>query len=80
MRQYRLKEIQLKETKEIEKIFCNKCGREIAMNHGRLEEDILEVEKRWGYFSQKDNQVDAFDLCEACYDEFVAAFVIPIGE
>ena len=35
MRQYKLKE-----TKEINKIFCNKCGKEIAMNHGRLEEDV----------------------------------------
>ena len=32
------------------KIVCNKCGREIT------NEDILEVEKRWGYFSNnKDN-------------------------
>ncbi len=75
MRQYRIKE-----TKEVDKIFCNKCGREIAMKGNRLEEDILEVEKRWGYFSKKDNQVDSFDLCEQCYDEFVAAFTIPIGE
>lgn len=75
MRQYRMKE-----TKEVDKIFCNKCGREIAMRGGRLEEDILEVEKRWGYFSKKDNQVDSFDLCEQCYDELVAAFAIPIGE
>jgi Fe2+ or Zn2+ uptake regulation protein len=75
MRQYKLKE-----TKEINKIFCNKCGKEIAMNHGRLEEDVLSVDKRWGYFSNKDNQVDSFDLCEKCYDEFVATFTIPIGE
>lgn len=75
MRQYKLKE-----TKEINKIFCNKCGKEIAMTHGRLEEDVLSVDKRWGYFSNKDNQVDSFDLCEKCYDEFVATFTIPIGE
>ena len=75
MRQYKLKE-----TKDINKIFCNKCGKEIAMNHGRLEEDVLSVDKRWGYFSNKDNQVDSFDLCEKCYDEFVATFTIPIGE
>ena len=50
------------------------------MNHGRLEEDVLSVDKRWGYFSNKDNQVDSFDLCEKCYDEFVATFTIPIGE
>ncbi len=75
MRQYILKE-----TKEVGKIFCNKCGREIAVHQGRPEEDVLEVEKRWGYFSDKDNRVDSFDLCEKCYDEFVATFSIPIGE
>lgn len=75
MRQYNLKE-----TKEISKIICNKCGREIAAINGRLEEDVLSVDKRWGYFSEKDNQLDSFDLCEKCYDEFVATFLLPIGK
>lgn len=75
MRQYKVIE-----TKEIDKIYCNKCGREIAMEGGILTEEILEVEKRWGYFSAKDNQVDSFDLCEKCYDEWIATFTIPIGD
>lgn len=79
MRQYQLKETK-EIQKEIKKIVCNKCGKEIKMTNGRLEEDILIVEKRWGYFSGKDNQVDEFDLCEDCYDAFVSTFVIPIGE
>ena len=66
MRQYTIKE-----TKEVSKVICNKCGREILAADGRLEEDVLSVDKRWGYFSEKDNQVDSFDLCEKCYDEFV---------
>ena len=56
MRQYTIKE-----TKEISKIICNKCGREIQAANGRL-------------------QVDSFDLCEKCYDEFVATFLFPIGK
>ena len=86
MRQY-----QRKETKEISKIICNKCGKEILVRRGvpgreikaadgRLQEDVLSVDKRWGYFSEKDNQVDSFDLCEKCYDEFVATFRLPIGK
>lgn len=75
MRQYNMKE-----TKEISKIICNKCGREIPVINGRLEEDVLSVDKRWGYFSNKDNQRDSFDLCEKCYDEFVATFLLPIGK
>ena len=54
------------------KIVCNKCGREIE------NEDVLSIEKRWGYFSNKDNEVHKFDLCEKCYDEFVSAFQIKV--
>ncbi len=68
----------LKETKEIDKIICNKCGKEIPVKKGVPQEDFLEVEKRWGYFSEKDNRVDRFDLCEECYDEFVKGFQIQI--
>jgi hypothetical protein len=42
-----------------------------------LEEDMLEVEKRWGYFSGKDNRRDRFELCEECYDELLESFLIP---
>ena len=67
MRQYRKEE-----TKVIDKIICNKCGKEI------VEADVLSVEKRWGYFSEKDNEVHSFDLCEKCYDELISTFQIPI--
>ena len=75
MRQYRT---ELEKTEKIEKIICNKCGKEILVRQGVPQEDVLEVEKRWGYFSRKDNQVDQFDLCEECYDEFVRSFRIKI--
>ncbi len=68
----------IKETKEIETIVCNKCGKEIRVKSGIPSEDILQVEKRWGYFSDKDNEEHTFDLCEACYDELVAGFQIPV--
>lgn len=72
MHQYRIQE-----TKEIAKIICNKCGKEIVVENGIAKEDVLSVEKRWGYFSNKDNEVHQFDLCEACYDEITATFRIP---
>ncbi len=72
MRQYQKKEI-----KEISKIVCNKCGKEIAMKNGRPEEGVFSVDHRWGYFSEKDGEKHSFDLCEACYDEFLASFLIP---
>ena len=73
MRQYKMQE-----TKEVEKIICNKCGKEILVENGVAEADVLSVQKRWGYFSNKDNDVHEFDLCEECYDKWIATFAIPI--
>lgn len=67
MRQYKTEEIEV-----VDKYICNKCGKEIA------EGDVLSVDKRWGYFSEKDNEVHHFELCEQCYDELVSAFRIPV--
>lgn len=74
MRQYKNS---TKEIKEINKVICNKCGKEIRLAGGVPEEDMLEVEKRWGYFSGKDNRRDRFELCEECYDELLESFLIP---
>ena len=75
MRQYHTT---VKETKEIDKIICNRCGRSIPVIQGVPREDVLEVSKRWGYFSEKDNRLDEFDLCEQCYDEIISEFKIKI--
>ena len=73
MRQYTMQE-----KKEVDKIVCNKCGKEILVENGVAEADMLSVQKRWGYFSNKDNDVHEFDLCEECYDKWIATFAIPI--
>lgn len=57
---------------------CNQCGKELEIKNGILQEDCLEVVKAWGYFSQKDLEVDEFCLCEACYDAWIAGFKIPV--
>lgn len=67
-----------KEQKEITKIVCNLCKKEIKVKNGISEVDVLSVEKRWGYFSNKDNEVHRFDLCEECYDKLIASFEIPV--
>ena len=64
----------------MEKKYCNKCGRELNMIHGILREDVLAVEKEWGYFSKKDTRVDFFRICEHCYDSMIRDFVIPPQE
>jgi len=75
MRQYRE---QVVKNNEIEKVFCNKCGKEIKVENGMLKEDVLEVQKRWSYFSGRDNEVHSFDLCEDCYGQLIADFKIPV--
>lgn len=72
MRQY-----QMKETKEIKKIICNKCGKEIPAVDGVPREGVFSVDYQWGYFSEKDGERHSFDLCEACYDELLKSFCIP---
>ena len=52
--------------------------KEILVENGVAEADMLSVQKRWGYFSNKDNDVHEFDLCEECYDKWIATFAIPI--
>lgn len=36
------------------------------------------IDYAWDYFSEKDGEVHHFDLCEACYDELVSQFRIPV--
>ena len=75
MRQYHT---ELRETKELEKIICNKCGKEIVVTRGIPQEDVLDIEKQWGYFSEKDGQTDRFDICEDCYEEWIESFLITV--
>ncbi len=65
---------------EQQKVLCNKCGRELKKENGILHEDGLFVRKEWGYFSQKDLCIHSFNLCEACYDEMISGFAIPVEQ
>ena len=73
MRQY-----ELKERKEISKIICNKCGKEIPVSGGHEMKGVFSVDYEWGYFSEKDGERHAFDLCETCYDALLQSFLIPV--
>lgn len=55
-----------------------KCKKEITIKNGIPEEEMLTVEKRWGYFSHKDGELHRFDICEECYDTWIASFQIPV--
>lgn len=43
MRQYRT---ELEKVENVEKIICNKCGKEILVHRGVPQEDVLEVDRK----------------------------------
>lgn len=61
-----------------EKIYCNRCGKEITGISKSDNPDCLHVKKQWGYFSNKDMEIHEWSLCEECYDAFVNTFTIPV--
>lgn len=72
-----MREYQIKETKEIKTIVCNKCGKKIQTLDGCPREGVFSADYTWGYFSEKDGERHSFDLCESCYDELLGSFQIP---
>lgn len=58
-------------------LVCNRCGRRIPVLKGIPQEDIVTVDKSWGYFSAKDGVRIRFDLCEDCVEAITAGFQIP---
>ncbi len=71
MREYREEQ---RTVEVVSKVVCNCCGKEILQ--GEQGKDFLHVEKLWGYFSNKDGRRDGFDICETCYDQWIATFSV----
>lgn len=74
MRAYKEKETQ---EKELQKVVCNQCGKELLVEEGILKEGCFSAEHSFGYFSKKDGYVYGFDLCEACFDRWTSGFKLP---
>ena len=74
MQKYITKKVEMKVVAEI---ICNHCGKRIPVSGEVPAEDVLQVEKKWGYSSAKDGETHRFDLCEKCYDELLKSFRIP---
>lgn len=68
------------EKEVLDKIYCNKCSREILRNREGYFADHLFVEKKWGYGSVIDGEEHSFDLCEECYIDFIKSFKINPSE
>ena len=64
----------------MERIYCNKCGKELKICNGIPREDFIHVCKEWGYFSKKDGRTQEFILCEKCVERLEKEFVRPIKQ
>lgn len=62
------------------KIFCNKCGKELKQQENMIREGYFSADVIFGYFSNKDGLRHRWDLCENCYDELTGSFQIPVEE
>lgn len=70
--------VEVKEQKELKKMVCNCCGKELMVKGGIVREGVFSAECSWGYFSEKDGETHSFDLCEECYDKWIGGFKIPV--
>ena len=41
------------EIKEISKMICNQCGKEIPVMNGQPREGVFSADVTWGYFSER---------------------------
>jgi hypothetical protein len=64
--------------KKLSSVVCNKCGRSMKIQGEIVTEGVMMIEYGWNYFSNKDGDNHKFDLCEACYDEMVSQFIVPV--
>lgn len=60
-------------------IRCNQCGRKLKTEQGQLQEDAFFGVKEWGYFSDRDLEIDHFVICEQCYQNWIQGFKVPVA-
>lgn len=66
--------------KQENRIFCNKCGKELHQEESIIREGVFTADVTFGYFSHKDGLHHRWDLCEECYDALIHSFCIPVEE
>ena len=59
------------------KVFCNQCGKGLAVEDGILKEGCFSIDYTFDYFSNKDGYIYSFDLCEECFDALLKGFRNP---
>ena len=67
--------------KELKKIVCNCCGKELTVKDGIVREGVFSAELQLGptRFEKRWQRHILLDLCEECYDKWISGFQIPVG-
>jgi ribosomal-protein-alanine N-acetyltransferase len=70
-----------KEKKEVEneivdEIICNCCAKPIKKYDYGVFNDHIHINKAFGYWSNHDTEIHSMDICEDCYEKFIATFKI----
>jgi hypothetical protein len=68
------------QAKQLEQVTCNMCGKELKVENGIVMEGVFPADIVWGYFSSRDGERHSFDLCESCYERWIAGFKIPAAK
>ena len=50
------------------KSICNCCGRVLE------QEEYINIEKQWGYFSDRDGTIQRGKICEECFERIAKTF------
>ena len=66
-----------KPEKRLDRVICNRCGKQLKVKEGILREGCFRAEYEFDYFSKKDGCIYSFDLCEDCFDAWVEQFRQP---
>ncbi len=61
---------------QLEAVVCNCCGKKLVVESGIVREGVIMIDHTWDFFSEKDGEIHHFDLCEACYDDWINQFRI----
>ena len=59
-------------------VICNCCNKELRVENGILKDECIHISHAFGYFSEKDGEIQCFDLCEECYNKMIAKFRLPV--
>lgn len=59
-------------------VICNSCKKELRVENGILKDECIHVSHVFGYFSERDGEIQSFDLCEECYNKMIAKFRLPV--